>query len=596
MKKKSSSLVVLMTLACLSTQAHAMIGGVSPNDYKALKQSLEKLNLSSTKTLKTNAKGTILESSKFSSEPENWFNLSPELDGVEGLGTERVYKSFGSPLSRDIIVAVIDSGVDVNHEDLQGKVWINKGEIPNNGIDDDRNGYIDDVFGWNFIGSKNAMATIETDATLENGLRLIKGDPKGQVDADSLEMTRVYALLEAKKEALEERGQSLSKDEEKKLDTLRRDVLAKRRVALNGYNTLSNVKEKYLQAEEVLNKAGLTTITLESVQAFTTSEPEAELAKKMMLDLLKRGHSLAAINSDLSYYDAQANYWYNPDLTARVEIVGDNYDNTKEKNYGNNDVIGPDSSHGTHVAGIIAAKRDNGLGIKGVATNVKIMALRAVPNGDERDKDIANSIRYAVDNGAKVINMSFGKDHSPYKEAVDAAVKYAESRGVLLVHAAGNSYANNDLGNNFPTRSLKTGGEATNWLEIGASSYQKGSSLAASFSNYGKKTVDIFAPGVELLSTTPDNNYESYSGTSMAAPATSGVAALVLSYRPDLKATQVRDSIVKTARVYPELYVYKSRLGQVLFSDLSITGGLVDGYKAVEYAKNLPKPRRNGKN
>lgn len=591
MKKKRSSVIALLTLACLSTQAHSMIGAISPNDYKSLKSSLDALNLSSTKAFKTNAKGTILESSKYSSEPENWFNLDAELDGVEGVGAERVYQSFGNPLSSDIIVAVIDSGVDVNHEDLQGKIWINKGEIPNNGIDDDKNGYIDDVFGWNFIGSKKAMATIQEDSSLENGLRLIKGDPNGQVDADSLEMTRVYSMLEARKEA----GEELTDEEEKKFIDLRREILSKRRVALNGYNTIKNVKDKYVQASTILTEAGLENISLENVEAFKPANEQSELAKTMMLDLLRRGHNINAINSDLSYYDAQANYWYNPELTARQEIVGDNYENTREKIYGNNDVIGPDSSHGTHVAGIIAARRDNALGMKGVATNVKIMAIRAVPNGDERDKDVANAIRYAVDNGAKIINMSFGKDHSPYKEAVDNAVKYAESKNVLLVHAAGNSYADNDLGDNFPTRKLNIGKEANNWLAIGASSYNKGSSLVASFSNYGKKTVDIFAPGVQLLSTTPDNNYDSYSGTSMAAPATSGVAALVLSYRPDLKATQVKDSILKTARVYDDLYVYKSRLGQVLFKDLSITGGLVDAYRAVEYAKNLPEPRRRNR-
>lgn len=592
MTKNSAKLSTLVTMMALSTNAFSMIGGISPKDYHQLNYNLKKLELSSKKaTAKTNAKGTIIEGFALNGEPQNWFNLSPALDSVEGVGSDQVYSTLGDPLSQDIIVAVIDSGVDVNHEDLQGKIWINTNEIPNNGIDDDKNGYTDDVFGWNFIGGKDGMAKIEEDASLENGMRLIKGNPSAQTDADSLEMTREYARLLALSET-----RDLTAEEKAIFNEVKSEVLPERRNALNGYTTYSELKNKYIKAEEVLKASGVSEMTYQVVKDFKAKTPEEELAKKMMLDLLQRGYTLNSINESVAYFDSQANFLYNPDLTAREEIVGDNYADQNEKYYGNSDVIGPDSSHGTHVAGIIAAKRDNGIGINGVAKNVKIMAVRVVPNGDERDKDVANGIRYAVDNGAKVINMSFGKAYSPYKSVVDAAVKYAESKGVLLVHAAGNSYANNDEGKNFPNRKmLSNGKEATNWLEIGASSYKKGSSLAAAFSNYGKNTVDIFAPGVNLLSTTPDNNYDSYSGTSMASPAAAGVAALILSYRPDLKAQSVRKSIIETARVYPELKVYKSRLGEVFFSELSITGGLVDGLKAVEYAKTLPSENTPGK-
>src|SRR5690606_1922401 len=271
-------------------------------------------------------------------------------------------------------------------------------------------------------------------------------------------------------------------------------------------------------------------------------------------------------------------------------IVGDDYTLQGEETYGtygNNDVIGPDSSHGTHVSGSIAAVRDNALGIKGVATNVKIMAIRVIPNGDERDKDVANSIRYAVDNGARVINMSFGKMYSPFKKAVDEAVRYAESKGVLLVHAAGNDNKNNDFIPSYPNRTdVKAQREFNNWLEIGASSFKKGLELPADFSNFGKKTVDFFAPGVDILSTTPDNTYDTYSGTSMASPTAAGVATLLLSFRPELSATDVRSLMIDTSRRYPNLKVnLPGTETPVLFSSLSITGTVVDAFEAVNVLK-----------
>ena len=143
-------------------------------------------------------------------------------------------------------------------------------------------------------------------------------------------------------------------------------------------------------------------------------------------------------------------YAYNPDYDSRKLIVKDNYADSNERFYGNNDVEGPDALHGTHVAGIVGAVVGNEIGSDGIARNVKLMSVRAVPDGDERDKDVANAIRYAVDNGATIINMSFGKGYSWDKKAVDEAVKYAAKHDVLLVHAAGNSGQNNDKTDNFP--------------------------------------------------------------------------------------------------------------------------------------------------
>ncbi len=532
-----------------------------------------------------NAKGTFLQKSVTSQiTPENWFNLAPS-QGAEGVGSELVYKKYGVAASEDIIVAVIDSGVDVNHEDLQTKIWINSKEIPNNGIDDDQNGYIDDVFGWNFIGGSDGMASIEVDSSLENGLRLIKGNPEAQIDADTLEVTRELVRMKKLKLEVERLGETLTPAQSEYLLKLTKIVSETVSQAKKVVADFSSKKVSFQKNLEILKTAGFSgEISLGAVRAFSSEDSEVKIAKNELVALLSSGNSLERIERVLAYYKDQVEFYYNENFNPR-SVVKDDYTNQTERFYGNNDVIGPDSSHGTHVAGIIAAARDNAIGIKGVATNVKIMAVRVVPNGDERDKDVANGIRYAVDNGAKIINMSFGKAYSPYKKIVDEAVRYAESKGVLMMHAAGNDNKDNDVLPSYPNRfdKLNSNREFKNWMEIGASSFQKGLGLPADFSNYGKKTVDIFAPGVDILSSTPDNTYDTYSGTSMATPAASGVAALALSYEPSMDAEAVKALILDTSRRYPKLKV--NRPGeevQVLFSDLSSNGGITDAMKVVD--------------
>jgi subtilisin family serine protease len=517
-------------------------------------------------------------------EPQNWFNLSPK-EGVEGVGSEEVYQTIGQPKSEDIIVAVVDSGVDVNHEDLQGKIWTNSDEIPNNGIDDDNNGYIDDVFGWSFIGGKDGMATIVEDSSLKNGYRLVKGKASAQISIDSLEVTRELVRLKKLKTRMEEAGEVLTAEQAALLNKVSQEVNSAIENAKKIVNAYRPRLDQYKKAESILKAAGVAEITVEAVRALQSSDEAVLVAKKDMLALLANGLTEDRINTILERYQGQLDYQYNENFDPRG-IVGDNYANPNERIYGNNDVIGADAFHGTHVSGIIAAARDNNIGIKGVATNVKIMAVRVVPNGDERDKDVANGIRYAVDNGARIINMSFGKAYSPYKKVVDEAVRYAESKGVLLVHAAGNDSKNNDLKPSFPTREDKVQKrDFNNWLEICATSYKKGVNLPAGFTNYGKLTVDTCAPGVNLLSTIPDNKYGNASGTSMASPVTAGVAALVLSFDPSMNADQLKALLLDTSRRYPNLKVnLPGSVDTVLFSSLSTTGTIVD---ALEASKSL---------
>ncbi|WPP51292.1 S8 family peptidase [Catalinimonas niigatensis] len=504
--------------------------------------------------------------------PTNWFNLDAENYYVQGVSTEKAYDFLKGRNSKKVIVAVIDSGVDIEHEDLQGKVWVNTDEIPGNGKDDDGNGYVDDVNGWNFIG----------------------GTDGSNVDHDTYEVTREYVKLKKKYEGVS--LEDIPKKERAYYEEIMTSYEQKRaemeqqysgfKFFAESYNRSSKLLEAYLDVEEV---------TMDALQEINSEDEIVQTSISIMEYALSMGFSKEQFEEYEEHYSSALEYGYNPEFDPR-HIVGDNYEDVSEKYYGNNDVNGPDSNHGTHVAGIIAANRGNQLGMEGIAENVEIMAIRAVPNGDERDKDIANAIYYAVDNGAKVINMSFGKSYSPEKEAVDKAVKYAESKGVLLVHAAGNSSDDIDQVSNFPTRQYESSKKvATNWIEVGASSWKGEENFVAEFSNYGKKSVDVFAPGVDLYSTTPNQKYQSNSGTSMASPVTAGIAALVMSYYPDLKAEQIKQIILDSTVKFEKLKV--NRPGEegklVNFESLSTTGGVVNAYEAVKLAESYQIKRES---
>jgi len=504
----------------------------------------------------------------------DWFLRDPETDHIQGVSADKTYSTLlqGKP-SKTVLVAVIDSGIDIDHEDLKDLIWTNEDEIPGNGIDDDKNGYVDDIHGWNFIGGKN-----------------------GNVAEDTYELTREYKRLKPKYESADENKISKKDKAEfeqwKKIKSKFEAASTKAQQQYDLYSTIyTNISLGNDTLKKILNVDKLNPILLDQI---TSEDKKVQMAKSAVTLIFQNAgpdvdvdEMLQELKEAVRYFEVQAKYGYNLDFDSR-KIVGDNYSDLYEKGYGNNDVKGPDPLHGTHVAGIIGANRKNNIGIRGIADNVKIMSVRAVPNGDERDKDIANAILYAVDNGAKIINMSFGKSYSPEKEAVDKAVKYAESKGVLLVHAAGNDADDNDTDDNFPTRYYKKGKEAKNWLEIGASSAGADSSLVAPFSNYGKKSVDLFAPGVEIYSTTPGNTYKNESGTSMASPTTSGVAAILLSYFPDLSYKQVKDILKVSTRKFDHLKVIKpGTKDKIEFSDLSNTGGIVNAYEAVKLAMSM---------
>jgi subtilisin family serine protease len=504
--------------------------------------------------------------------PKDWFLRDPEFDSLQGVSAERAYQTvLKDQPSKTVLVAVIDSGIDINHEDLKSVIWTNEKEIPDNGIDDDKNGYIDDIHGWNFIGGK-----------------------EGNVDADTYELTREYIRLKHKFEnADENKIPKKQKNEYESYKTIKDKFEKLKAKNEQQYKLYSGIYRNISYSIDTLKSLlNVDKITPEAVKDFQTNDPSLLFAKGFLLSMYRNigddgdlDEYLSELKDAVEYYEVIVKYGYNEDFDSRT-IVGDNVNNPSEKYYGNNDVIGPDPKHGTHVAGIIGADRKNDIGIKGIADNVKIMVVRAVPNGDERDKDVANAIIYAVDNGAQIINMSFGKSFSPQKDVVDKAVKYAEQKGVLLIHAAGNDSENIDVEKNYPSRYYNDGKEAKNWIEVGASSWGEDEDFVGSFSNYGKKSVSLFAPGVDIYSTVPGNKYENESGTSMASPSTAGVAALIMSYFPELTPLQVKDILLKSSRKFDNLKVQKPDGGLVNFSQLSLSGGLVNAFEAVKMAQS----------
>jgi subtilisin family serine protease len=513
----------------------------------------------------------------------NWWLLDASTDSVAGISAQRAYSELlaGKQPKRSVVVAIIDSGIDILHPDLQANIWTNPREVAGNGQDDDHNGYVDDVHGWDFIGGKDGR----------------------DVDVDTYELTRVYASL---KPACENAPGPVVPPTCEKYPEIKKQLEQKRAENTEMLQQIKMIHDAVERAVSLINKElgvdslALTSANLGQVQALHPTLPETIWAQNVWVTAASQGLTLPILQQEHDRIEKALEFSLNPDFDPR-SIVGDNYQNPNERGYGNGEVVGPDPLHGTHVAGIIGAVRGNGIGLNGIAPSPKIMVIRAVPDGDERDKDVANAIRYAVDNGAQVVNMSFGKGQSPYKSVVDEAVKYADSKGVLLVHAAGNEASDNDTTDNFPNRTFVGGGEARLWLEVGASSWQGGEAMVAPFSNYGPRTVDVFAPGVDIYSSVTGGKYQRESGTSMAAPVVTGLAALIMSYYPELTAAEVRQVILDSATRYPTAVVRlpssdSQGASTAAFGELSTTGGIVNAYSALKLAAERSAARPGASN
>jgi cell wall-associated protease len=530
------------------------------------------------------SQSTVSISENDPSSFQGWHLKDKTADGLQGISLNQAYDFLKGKKSIPVIVAVIDSGIDTLHEDLKPVLWRNPKEIPGNGKDDDKNGYTDDVHGWNFLGGKDGK----------------------NVNEDSYEAARIYHQLKTKYKDVSDESAIIKED----LSEYRMFVKAKDNLesgateAIGNLLFLRNIYNKSNVADSMLRLVFKPSYNGNDLTSFKPANSKETDAKAVMLALYKGFDMMEANNITLmkefsDYFKGQerkAEALDTPPPAYRQDVVKDNYADFNDRFYGNNDIMAEHSSHGTHVSGIIAAARNNRTGMDGVADNVRIMVLRAVPDGDEHDKDIALAIRYAVDHGAKVINMSFGKSFSPQKKWVDEAVRYAQSRDVLLVHAAGNDGKNIDSTDNFPNAEFAdTNLSAPNFITVGASGDVETGGLAADFSNYGKSKVDVFAPGVKIYSSIPGGNtYGFQQGTSMASPVVAGIAALLRSYYPQLTAEQIKYCIETGIAKIEDKVKKPGSEDEDFFASLSRTGGIVNAYGAVRIAETIT-PVKKGK-
>ena len=504
-------------------------------------------------------------------EKDNWQHLDLVTDSIPGMSVNKAYEFLKGKKGIEVIVGVVDSGTDLKHEDLVDVAWVNKKEIPGNGIDDDKNGYIDDINGWNFLG-KSYKEHLEYERILMN---------PSIADAETL--AEVKKFYNDKIEKAKKAGETL----------------------LTNKNRYEQLLQGVKNTDEAFAKHfGKKDYTTEEVLAIKTEDESLlkniAIAKRMFsFGLPSLADAKKELEGGINYFIKQLES--NKKLISGESLktdyrtaVGDNAYDIKDKpgsGDGNTGHSIKDEAHGSHVSGIIGATRNNGKGMNGVANNVKIMAVRSVSDGDEYDKDVALAIRYAVDNGAQVINMSFGKSYTANKKMVDDAMIYAQSKGVLLVHAAGNDARNIDTTDNFPTDILLSGTRVNNLICVGASTISTKKKLPAGFSNYGNENVDIFAPGLDVVSTTVESEYEISQGTSFSAPVVSGVAALVWSYYPDLTATQMKEILIKSATNMGRKRVFIPGMGKkkTRFRELSVSDGVVNTYNAFVLAAEMSK-------
>jgi cell wall-associated protease len=521
----------------------------------------------------------------FSQDYKGWHLKDAQTDTLHGISLDKAYDFLKGKKAKPIIVAVLDSGIDTTHEDLKPILWHNPKEIPGNGKDDDGNGYVDDVYGWNFLGNKNGEMVVKAPSEAAR----IYHKYKDKYEGKNIDVSSLSAEEKAQYEIWKAANKQLTPKPDEQLNAAFIEI------------ALSSIRKNDKAIKEDWKRDEYSIDELISYQPATPAGRQAKNAFLGYIRLLSFEGSATntQIISDMTEYVDSKRSLFTAKETPPEDVrkvIGDNYNDINDKYYGNSNVMGGGPVHGTHVSGIIAAVRNNGVGIDGVADNVKIMMVRTVPNGDEYDKDVALAIRYAVDNGAKIINMSFGKGFSPEKKWVDDAIKYAEAHDVILVHAAGNDNENMEEMPNFPSPYYNgSTTKASNVITVGASTDPRfKGQWVADFSNYGSKTVDVFAPGEKIYSTLPGGNkYGIEQGTSMAAPVVSGVAALIWTHYPNLTAQQVIESIEKTVWKSDSTMVNKpGSKDKTTFGELSVSGGIVNAYEAVKYAETLAKKRK----
>lgn len=509
--------------------------------------------------------------------PKNWHTLDLKTDGYYGISLKQAYLFLKGKKSKTVLVTTIDSGIDTAQKDLSSILWVNPKEVPNNGKDDDGDGYIDDVHGWDFLGGKDRKVDINETTEEVREYNRLKGTylTVSQAPAGKENEFAYWQKVKTTYDSTMSKTNRELKDVSYEVNVL---------TITNGFIK----RELKLKSDQTFNIADLA-----KIHTANDTVTQSKAVWESVLGQIGGSTDNSKVLKDIGEYLEKLNANVTPDLDARAKIVGDDPNAKDGKPYGNNVLKNSDASHGTGVAGLIGAVRNNGYGIDGVADNVRIMSIKAVPNGDEYDKDIANAIHFAVDHGAQIINMSFGKKISPHKEWVDEAFKYAASKDVLLVKASGNDGQDIDVNPEYPTGIYLDGTPVDNIIFVGASGPKPDTSLAASFSNYGKVGVDVFAPGAKVTSIDTDAEFNTADGTSFSAPIVTGIAALCLEYYPNLSSKQLKEIILQCATPVKGVMVTKpGDKTKVDFATLSKTGGIVNAYRALEIASKMKGERK----
>ena len=521
---------------------------------------------------------------------QGWHLRDKDKDGYIGVSLQKALQYLESKKSTTVVVAVLDGGIDTLHEDLINKLWKNPKEIPDNGIDDDHNGYIDDVYGWNFLGNakgENILKESNEYARVYHQLKNWYDLNKNDTNCLKTYYPETYNLWVKVNSYLE-----ISADEKM------------------NYNILKTSTDNAIKYEQLLkSEIGCDELNASVLESYAPKSDKTKKAKIGFLNYIKifeidREKNTSVIFSEVnSFLDKKKSFIFakdSPVVNYRKMIIGDEADGLSGKKYGNSNVMASMCKHGTHVSGIIAAERDNQLGIDGICNDAKIMTVRVVPDGDEHDQDVALGIRYAVNNGARVINMSFGKNISPQKNLVDEAIMYAAEKDVLIIKAAGNESMNLNQNNIYPSKKLYNNKIAENIITVGSSSdWNIDSSLVAAYTNYGSAHVDILAPGSYIYSTisSGNNSYGFENGTSMSSPIVAGIAALIRSYYPGLTAVEVKKCILgsaDTTYINEVFFTPGSRTEKIPMREVCATGGIVNAYHAVLLANELYLSKQRG--
>lgn len=506
-------------------------------------------------------------------ELKTWWHKDLEQDKIPGISLEKAYlQLLNDKEGEPVIVAVLDTKLDIHHEDLKEQIWVNEDEVPDNGIDDDQNGYIDDVNGWNFMGSKTGEDVVTQKlepARIVVAYRNYFGDDFS--DTLSIE----------KKKAFKEYSRAIK-------------IVDKEVVRLDKFiKTVDSLNAIYYKARDTITYfTSNENYTLDTVDSLRTTYPEMEKYFNILSLALEYGLTDQDLIDQKNYLTGQKK-GFDVNFNGR-KILEDDPNDLTDVNYGNNKVKNNKLAfqHATPVAGLLAAQRNNNLGLNGISDYIKIMPVVMVAEGDEHDKEVALGIKYAVENGAQIINMSWGKYQSLHLDWVRDAFKYAAENNVLLVAAAGNAEKNIDLEPKYPNDEIDGAEFVDNYILAGGLTHRYDSTMVSSFSNYGKKAVDIFAPASDIYTLAVNNEYDSDSGTSFASPLVSGTAAILKSYFPNLTAVQLKEIILKSGT---EIDLMVKRPGDeenaplIPFSSLSKTGRILNVYNALRMAEEVSK-------